>query len=257
MSRGRSSSAPPGPRSSQVPSQVTIRTAKNEGTGASPTRTVTASEVRGITQADPSQRPTVYFRNPRATRPNFKAPDPVIAAGRATQQHDVEDNVGGHFQTSPETFFANINRRNLHQAPYPARQDFLSQAHETADKTADDAFKQAMGAAVAQGSDLESDETQQALTKVHTDTKVAASNRNLDTPRLAEATPTSYHLSRSAFQDLTSNNTGRERVIQDLRQGPLNTGTDNLARVVSDDGSISQSKDDWHVKRSFPDFSDL
>lgn len=237
MPRRRSNSAPPGPRSSQV----TIKTAAIEDPSLRRTRTVTAQEVRGFTQAEPTQRPTVYFRNA------FTG----AAAGRATQQHDVSENIGGHFQESPETFFGNLDRTNLHQpsVPHPARMAFLDQADHTANAVADDVFRVAMAG--------QTDPDPNEMDQLHTQAKTAARDQYLSTPKLVETTATHTHVSRSAFHDLTGDNLGQEQLLQDLRQGPLNTGTDNLARVRRDDGSYSESKDDWHVKRGRRDFSDL
>lgn len=78
---------------------VTALMAQNNGT-AQKTQTITASDVRGFTQATPRQWPTVYLNN----------------GGRVTQEHNKPKNVGGHSPHPVEHHFDNVPTRLVRQA---------------------------------------------------------------------------------------------------------------------------------------------
>ena len=103
--RDRSSSAPPRPR---YQASVTLDVAKNDKLRAShgTTRTVTATNVRGFTQGDDQQRPTVYLQ------------DGGVPSGRATQEHAISANVGAHYQHGREAYFGNVSSQHLRQATH-------------------------------------------------------------------------------------------------------------------------------------------
>jgi hypothetical protein len=196
----RNSDPPPGPARS-----VTIQMARNAGLGVAQ-RTVTASSVRGYTQADPTQRPTIYFSTPGGQ-----------ADGRATQEHPHADNVGGHMQHDPELYFQNVPRAVLRLVDQ--RLGGLSRTQRAVLAAYHDNLHPSPAHAPRQ------------LVEVFHD---------------GTGRPTGSHRSRAPFQDLTHAGGGeaRAQALENLRSGPLNVNS--LSRLpggsgASDDWHVRQT----------------
>lgn len=189
--RSNSFSAP------QPTQTATVLTASKELTHMPPTRTVTEHEVRGFTQATPTQHPTVYLMNAATHAP----------AGRVTQEHSHADNVGAHPQHGPEVFFGNVPRSTLRSVDR-AFPDTRSTTRNHLAAALDLAMPQPM---------------QQPRQLVE-----------LFANPLGQVT--SSHRSRSAFEDLSGPGMQeeRQRMIQTLRWGPVSTDpTRNLSIQAS------------------------
>lgn len=172
---------------------ATVHTARNShDVHENPTRTVTAQDVRGFTQASPSQHPTVYLRD-------AKTHDP---AGRITQEHSHPENVGAHPQHGTEWYFQNVSRKLISQAkkdsPTGQSKDYLVDAASTAMRHP------------------EKNVAPRQLVEVFLD-------QNLDV--------TATHKSRSEFRDLggPGMQEARDRMVKLLKKGP--TSVDSLSKM--------------------------
>ena len=172
---------------------ATVHTAQNaHDVEDNPTRTVTAQEVRGFTQASPNQHPTVYLRNAKTNDP----------AGRITQEHTHPENVGAHPQHGAEWYFQNVSRSLIDQA-YKASsskkpKDYLVDAASNAIRNPD------------------KNVAPRQLVEVFLD-------KNLDV--------TATHKSRSEFRDLSGPGMqeARDRMVKLLKKGP--TSVDSLSKM--------------------------
>jgi hypothetical protein len=172
---------------------ATVHTAQNaHDVEDNPTRTVTAQEVRGFTQASPKQHPTVYLRNAKTNDP----------AGRITQEHNHPENVGAHPQHGTEWYFQNVSRSLIDQA-YKASstkksKDYLVDAASNAIRNPDQNV------------------APRQLVEVFLD-------KNLDV--------TATHKSRSEFRDLSGPGMqeARDRMVKLLKKGP--TSVDSLSKM--------------------------
>lgn len=164
---------------------VELTTAQNSLHNAPPTVTVSASDVRGFTQATANQRPTVYFNDPFTGAPS----------GRATQEHGKPENVGAH-PPHQEAFFGNVPTSVLRAAdramPDSSRTDrnLAAVNHHLTTPLAGPAPRQQL-------------------------VELFGTPENV----------TGSHRSRGEFHDLTTNADGRAEMVRDLRKGPLNVNS--------------------------------
>jgi hypothetical protein len=158
----------------------------------SPTRTVTEQEVRGFTQADPSQHPTVYLRDAISGDPS----------GRITQEHNNPKNVGAHPQHGNEWYFQNVSRNII--------------AHAKAVSLSKSASEYLPDAASFAIRNPQLNTQPRQLVEVFT-------NDNLDV--------IATHKSRSEFQDLSGPGMqeARKKMVQSLKHGP--TSVNSLAKM--------------------------
>lgn len=172
---------------------ATVHTAQNaHDVKANPTRTVTAQEVRGFTQASPNQHPTVYLRDAKTGDPS----------GRVTQEHNHPQNVGAHPQHGIEWYFQNVSRSLIDQA-YKA----------SSNKKSKDYLVDAASSAIR---NPELNVAPRQLVEVFL-------NEKLDV--------TGTHKSRSEFRDLSGPGMqeSRDRMVKLLKHGP--TSVNSLSKM--------------------------
>lgn len=168
---------------------ATVHTAQNaHDVSENPTRTVTAQEVRGFTQASPKQHPSVYLRDAKTGDPS----------GRITQQHPNAQNVGAHPQHGTEWYFQNVSTRLIEQA-YDA----------SSSKKSKDYLVDAASNAIR---NPKSNAEPRQLVEVFID-------KNLDV--------TATHTSRSEFRDLSGPGMqeSRDRMVKLLKHGPTSVAS--------------------------------
>ena len=206
--------------------EATIDVAQNSlGHAQQTSVTVTAENIRGITQANAKQHPTVYLKDPSG--------DPM---GRITQEHNVRENVGAHPQHGTEWYFNNLSTGIIDKTYARQKTELLRKK----------------GALSLGDASAKAEALRMSVEPRLEDVLVGASETALRNPaentgkkQLVEVylgqnlSVSGTHVSRSAFQDLSGPGMreAREHMVKRLETGPL--GAKSLSKMPGG------SKDDW------------